>query len=381
MISPTRYVSAILLSLFSLLAYAADPPLSQPNPPVSANTTATQPSELLQLKTSESELKTALASLQTQSSKLEASLSELHQRIAQSSSLEKKQTPENTQELEALRAEYLQVQNSLKALQQQETRLQAHVLTLNQQLPPQPTAAASNTKVAVPAPAPTITTTTNTATTTIKNPAFVSNKALPAVADTQHTQVVPAQPSASTQATPVQQIKEASAVSESETKPVMTKVVEKPAAQHTDTTKIEFSKEIHTKVQAWLQDPVMMLRIGGGFISIALLLLILLFWPKSQRKNSRQALADTDQPPLNSDYKSTDHPSLEEAADITSEYDFMNTDAAIPTRLDLARGYLEMEKYADARAAIQPVLTNGDELQKQEARALLEKINQADMHI
>ena len=60
--------------------------------------------------------------------------------------------------------------------------------------------------------------------------------------------------------------------------------------------------------------------------------------------------------------------------DTKSEYDFMNTQAAIPAKLDLARSYIAMSDHDQARAVLNTVLEKGDEEQRIVAEALLNKI-------
>lgn len=60
--------------------------------------------------------------------------------------------------------------------------------------------------------------------------------------------------------------------------------------------------------------------------------------------------------------------------DTQDEYDFMNSDEAIPAKLDLARAYMAMEDYKSARDVLEQVLQNGNEAQRGEARKMLDKI-------
>lgn len=63
--------------------------------------------------------------------------------------------------------------------------------------------------------------------------------------------------------------------------------------------------------------------------------------------------------------------------DTKDEYDFMNTDEAIPAKLDLARAYMAMEDYKSARKVLDQVSKNGSEQQKAEAKSMLDKIPRA----
>ena len=63
------------------------------------------------------------------------------------------------------------------------------------------------------------------------------------------------------------------------------------------------------------------------------------------------------------------------ADDAKSDYDFMGTRAAIPAKLDLARSYMAMNDFDQARGVLNTVLEHGDEEQCLVAEALLTKIN------
>jgi FimV-like protein len=60
--------------------------------------------------------------------------------------------------------------------------------------------------------------------------------------------------------------------------------------------------------------------------------------------------------------------------DTKSEYDFMNSNEAIPAKLDLARAYLDMEDYRSAREALNQVMSEGNRGQRLEAETMLNKI-------
>lgn len=62
------------------------------------------------------------------------------------------------------------------------------------------------------------------------------------------------------------------------------------------------------------------------------------------------------------------------ADDTKSEYDFMNTYAAIPAKLDLARSYMAMNDHEQAAIVLKTVLEKGNEEQRMVAEALLTKI-------
>jgi len=54
------------------------------------------------------------------------------------------------------------------------------------------------------------------------------------------------------------------------------------------------------------------------------------------------------------------------------EYDFMNTPQAIPAKLDLARSYIAMNDIEQAKSILNAIIERGDDLQRREARGLLE---------
>lgn len=58
-----------------------------------------------------------------------------------------------------------------------------------------------------------------------------------------------------------------------------------------------------------------------------------------------------------------------------SEYNFLEGQDSIPTKLDLARAYIDMGDSSSAHAALADVMLRGDETQKQTARDLLSKLN------
>jgi FimV-like protein len=64
----------------------------------------------------------------------------------------------------------------------------------------------------------------------------------------------------------------------------------------------------------------------------------------------------------------------ESTEDTKDEYDFMNSDEAIPAKLDLARAYMAMEDYTSARKVLDQVQRTGNDEQKSEAEKMFEKI-------
>lgn len=65
------------------------------------------------------------------------------------------------------------------------------------------------------------------------------------------------------------------------------------------------------------------------------------------------------------------------ADDTKSEYDFMGSREAIPAKLDLARSYITMRDYDQAKTVLQAVLASGDDEQRSEAESLLKNMQTA----
>lgn len=158
------------------------------------------------------------------------------------------------------------------------------------------------------------------------------------------------------------------------------------SATHTPTKKKSSTTltSAHQKTTraSWIEDPIWILRVSGG--CTALILIFLFFWSRKKKSARKTAallsLRKRASPKENMTFY-MESATPEENADLTPEYDFMSTQEAIPTRLNLARGYIEMGKLLEAREAIKPVFEHGNALQKQEATQLLEKIEQVDMHV
>jgi FimV-like protein len=101
-------------------------------------------------------------------------------------------------------------------------------------------------------------------------------------------------------------------------------------------------------------------KIISGLFAIALLAIIWFFARSAQkRRNSAEAdLSDT------------------ETADAASDYDFLNSEDAIPAKLDLARAYMAMEDFQAANVVLNDVFVQGNAEHKQEAQTLLATIKQ-----
>lgn len=61
--------------------------------------------------------------------------------------------------------------------------------------------------------------------------------------------------------------------------------------------------------------------------------------------------------------------------DTISEYDFMGSSEGISAKLDLVRAYIAMEDYVAARESLAAILNEGNDDQRREANALLNKIS------
>lgn len=138
---------------------------------------------------------------------------------------------------------------------------------------------------------------------------------------------------------------------------------------------IAIQKSSTISLMSQIQDPVVMLRTGFVFIGLALLSMLIFFWPRSKYQKSTDI-----QTPIATPEPKTELDPLQPNQDeeLTSDYDFMNTEEAIPTRLDLARGYIEMNKYEEAKEAIAPIFEKGNDQQKIAAKQLLDTIDQAN---
>jgi FimV-like protein len=101
-------------------------------------------------------------------------------------------------------------------------------------------------------------------------------------------------------------------------------------------------------------------KILSGLFAIALLSIIWFFARSAQKRRASDEsdLSDT------------------EMADAASDYDFLNSEDAIPAKLDLARAYMAMEDFQAANVVLNDVFVQGNSEHKQEAQALLDTIKQ-----
>jgi len=109
------------------------------------------------------------------------------------------------------------------------------------------------------------------------------------------------------------------------------------------------------------QHPFLLVELAGGLITVGLLMIFWLYWQQS--KQQRQA-------PLPVFPETFDDDDEE-----NSEYDFMNTEEALPAKLDLARAYIQMEDLDSAKSILHDILEHGDKPQQQEAQSLLDQID------
>jgi FimV-like protein len=64
-------------------------------------------------------------------------------------------------------------------------------------------------------------------------------------------------------------------------------------------------------------------------------------------------------------------PKIDDDADTEKEYDFMNSQEAIPAKLDLARAYIAMEDFGAAKQVLKEVLQQGNSREQLQAKQLL----------
>lgn len=158
---------------------------------------------------------------------------------------------------------------------------------------------------------------------------------------------------------PVVQVKRPSAV-------VAPKPVPKPASL-APAAPSRHDVQVRPKVP-WWEDPLQLLRIGGGLVGFALLMLLVALWPRRRRM-----------PPSQQDPSDMNRSASNMVGDpqvLDDEYDFMNSEDALPVRFDLARVYLEMGKYQQAKEALTLVFEKGTPEQITEASSLLRQIQE-----
>lgn len=69
--------------------------------------------------------------------------------------------------------------------------------------------------------------------------------------------------------------------------------------------------------------------------------------------------------------KERQEPTVSGDADLKEEYDFMNTQEAIPAKLDLARAYINMDDFLSAQQVLKEVLKKGSDSERQQAQQML----------
>lgn len=100
------------------------------------------------------------------------------------------------------------------------------------------------------------------------------------------------------------------------------------------------------------------------FLLFVLVLLIVMLLPKGLKKADKTDKA-------NSSDKAIAHNQKE---DIEGDYDYLQSEEAIPAKLDLARSYMAMEDFDSAREVLTNILNIGDANQCEEAQSLLNSI-------
>jgi FimV-like protein len=111
---------------------------------------------------------------------------------------------------------------------------------------------------------------------------------------------------------------------------------------------------------------LLILLIGGGVLAALFFL----------RERPEKIISSSQQEPMPSEpVMPSPEVEMPSSLGFEEEYDFINSDEAIPLRLDLARAYLEMENYDEAKNALQTVLEKGSPEQKLEAKELMAVIN------
>jgi FimV-like protein len=110
-------------------------------------------------------------------------------------------------------------------------------------------------------------------------------------------------------------------------------------------------------------NPLLDIKLGIGLVILALLLLIWFLWPSNISADRVESYK-----------RRRDRLTLNGDADITDEYDFMNSAEGVPAQLDLARSYIAMGDHPSAQSILQTLLEKGDVNQQNEARVLLKQI-------
>lgn len=101
---------------------------------------------------------------------------------------------------------------------------------------------------------------------------------------------------------------------------------------------------------------------GISFIFIGLGFLM----GRTGRRQAKQPVSNANEPNLASVVSEA-----AEDVDTKAEYDFMATEEAIPAMLDLARSYVAMDNFLEAKTVLEEVVKRGDAAQSEEAQDLL----------
>lgn len=96
--------------------------------------------------------------------------------------------------------------------------------------------------------------------------------------------------------------------------------------------------------------------------------LIVLIWMPSKKKS---ATTERQEPIVSLKNAAKEEKTAIENED---EYDFMNSQEAMPAKLDLARAYIDMEDFASAKMLLEEILNKGNETECKEAKKILRSI-------
>ncbi len=442
MLKPTHYLlSACLAFAVTTLANAATPAVSNVNT-TSTNTASTinhppATDSLQQLRSIQQQIQLDLNQSRQQNEQLQTRLSELNQQTA-SLQHNQPQSPQDVAQIQQLQAIQLQIQHALVTLSQQNSQLQQRLNQLEQTItqlqatatpqatppltltptaavtptikplteartPPithttaltpnvaqlQPAAEPQATALLTPTLATPITSTTIKPATNTAAPSTMIHTATTAIPTLNIPDHATAASTAAVKTTPVKTTLDTLPTPITTNVHTVPPTTPPPSAVHTHATTqpkaVNQPSRLKTQLEQWAKNPAFMLRLGIGFIAAALLLLIALFWPKrksreqenieevGQAKDSERASVESTETNVSA---TVEQSGLD--ADLMNEYDFLNSDTAIPIRLDLARAYIQMGRYQEARDAIEPVFTKGNDAEHQEAQELLQQITYAE---
>lgn len=111
-----------------------------------------------------------------------------------------------------------------------------------------------------------------------------------------------------------------------------------------------------------LQDAIK--KYGVNFLIGLLVLAVLLYLFRLLRRSSTKARAE----------ETSEAEPIKKAPREKDEYDFMGSQEGVPAKIDLARAYIDMGDYKNAKIALEEVIKQGNEEQKKTAQELLDSI-------